>query len=129
MIPLPLQTAPRIGLNVLLLLAGVIALRLGESIFVPMIIALILAAMLGPAAMWLHRTIKLRWTLACLTVIFGLVLLNIVLTIFFAAAASRLAQQVPPPNDPEKVKAVYKNLREKLEAFSPWELDEVLFPP
>ena len=129
MVPLPLQTATRIGLNVLLLLAGVVALRLGESIFVPMIIALLLAAVLGPAAMWLHTAVKIRWTLACLIVIFGLVLLNIVLTLFFAAAASRLAQQVPPPNDSEKVKAVYLNLREKLEAFSPWELDEVLFPP
>ena len=61
MIPIPLNTATRIGLNVLLFLAGVVALRLGESVIVPLLVALLLATVLGPAAYWLHTRLKIRW--------------------------------------------------------------------
>src|SRR2546423_3902124 len=102
MIPIPLNAATRIGLNVLLLLAGVVALRLGESVIVPMLIALLLASVLGPAASWLHQTLKIRWTLACITVILGMVLVNLLITMVFSAAVTRLVNRLPNPNDSDK---------------------------
>jgi AI-2 transport protein TqsA len=128
MIPLSLNSATRIGLNVLLLLAGVVALRLGESVVVPLIIALILASVLAPAASWLQRALGIRWTLACAAVIVGLVLLNVFLTLFFWATVSRMAQQFPSANDPKQMIEMYQRIRGKLEGLSPWELDPILFP-
>src|SRR5581483_2045028 len=128
MIPFSLNTATRVGLNVFLLLAGVVALRLGESVVVPLIIALILASVLAPAAAWLQRTLSIRWSLACLSVIFGLVLLNVFLTLFFWATVSRMAQQFPAANDPGQMIDMYQRVRGKVEQISPWPLDPVLFP-
>jgi predicted PurR-regulated permease PerM len=51
---LNLSAATRWGLNLLVLLGLIAALSLGKPIFVPMIIALLLAAMLWPAAKWLN---------------------------------------------------------------------------
>src|SRR6476659_7042485 len=133
MIPVPLHTAGRIGLNVLLLLAGVVALRLGQSVIVPMLIALLLVSVLGPAAYWLHQTFKIRWSLACVTIIVGLVLINLLLTIIFSGFVSRMAAQIPNPNDPnptakaERLK-LWKDLRAKIEDLSPWPLDPDIFP-
>jgi AI-2 transport protein TqsA len=128
MIPISLNTATRVGLNILLLLAGVVALRLGESVLVPLIIALLLASVLAPAAAWLQQLLGIRWSLACLTVIFGLVMLNVFLTIFFWATVSRMAQQFPAPNDPDQMIHMYKQVREKLQRISPWDLDPIVFP-
>src|SRR4030081_2924786 len=77
MIPIPLNTAGRIGLKVLLFLAGVIALHLGETVIVPMLIALLLATVLGPAAHWLYTRMKMNWGLACITVILLLIVANV----------------------------------------------------
>jgi AI-2 transport protein TqsA len=129
MIPISLNTATRVGLNVFLLLAGVVALRLGEPVVVPLIIALLLASVLAPAANWLHLTLGIRWSLACLTVIVGLVLLNVFLTLFFWAAVTRMAQQFPAANDPEQMREMYQRIRGRIEQVSPWPLDPVLFPP
>ena len=61
MIPnISLHSATRLGINIFLLLAGVVALRLGESVIIPLIIALLLASVLGPAAMWLHHGAAVR---------------------------------------------------------------------
>ena len=78
---LPLTTAGRIGLSVLLFLAGVIALRLGETVIVPMLIALILATVLGPAAWWMHTKLNVRWSLACMSVVIGLVVASVLMHI------------------------------------------------
>src|SRR5690349_19270955 len=95
MIQIPFNRAMRLGINVVVMLAGVVALRLGQTVFIPAIIALLMAAVLGPAAGWLHRVLKIRWSLACLTVISGLILLNLGLMTIFAVAGARLVQQVP----------------------------------
>ena len=39
-----------LGINVVVMLAGVVALRLGPTLLIPAIIALLMAAVLGPAA-------------------------------------------------------------------------------
>ena len=43
----PLNTAGRIGLNIALLLAGVLALHFGKEVIVPILIALLLATVLA----------------------------------------------------------------------------------
>ena len=52
---LNLTTATRYGLNVLALLGLAVALYLGRSIFVPLTIAILLAAMLYPSAVRLQE--------------------------------------------------------------------------
>src|SRR5437764_1454395 len=105
MIPIPLNTVTRIGLNVLLLLAAIVALRLGESVIVPMLIALLLATVLGPAAYWLHKTLKIRWGLACTTVVVMLIVANLLIISVFSASVMRIVNQL---SDQKKVLEVYK---------------------
>ncbi|MSQ94992.1 MAG: AI-2E family transporter [Gemmataceae bacterium] len=122
---LPFNTASRIGLSVLLLLTGVVGLYLGEPVFVPLLISLMLATVLGPAAAWLHQTLKIRWSLACITVVILLVVANLLITTVFAASVARVVNQL---SDEKKVKEAYNEFRTKLEKMSPGPLDEGLFP-
>lgn len=122
---LPLNAAGRIGLSVLLLLAGVVALHLGQSIFVPMLISLLLASVLGPAATWLHSSFNIRWGVACITVIIALVLANTLVVTALSMSVLRVANQL---TNPDKVIEGYKDFRTKLARVSPLELDEELFP-
>src|SRR5262245_58740632 len=115
-----LNTAGRIGLNVALLLAGVAALRFGEPVFVPIFISLLLATVLGPAAVWLHEKCKLPWSLACISAIIGLVLANMLIVAVFSASVIRLANQFSKEED---VVQRYIEFRTKLENLSPFELD------
>jgi predicted PurR-regulated permease PerM len=126
MLNVPLNTATRLGLNVLGLLAMVVALRLGETVFIPTIIALLVAAVLGPGAVWLHKKLKIRWTLACITVITLLVLFNLLITMVFALAITRMLQVVPRTD--EDLLKTYNSFRAKLDQISPVPLDEDLFP-
>ncbi|MCI0379202.1 MAG: AI-2E family transporter [Gemmataceae bacterium] len=126
MIPFPTNTATRVGINILILLGSVVALRLGQTVFIPIVIALLLAAVLGPAAEWLHAKLKIRWTLSCLTVIVGLLLLNLFIFMVFGVAFARMAQQFPS-TDKEIIK-YFNDFRGKLEQIWPWPLDEELFP-
>lgn len=120
---LPLNAAGRIGLSVLLLLAGVVALHLGQSVFVPMLISLLLASVLGPAAIFLHRNFKIRWGVACITVVLGLVLVNTLIVTVFSASVMRVVNQL---SDKDQALSVYKQFRSKLEKFG--DFDEALFP-
>lgn len=124
MIPLGLQAATRIGINIVLLCAGVVALKYGEAIFIPTIIALLLASILMPAAHWMHQSLRIRWSLACTTVIFLVLLVNLVVMALFSLSLSRILQQT----NEEQIRSVYFRLRDQLSALSPWELDPRLFP-
>ena len=121
----PLNTAGRIGLNVLLLLAGVVALRLGESVIVPMLIALILATVLGPTAAWLNQVLKIRWGLACMTVMVGLILANVLITAVFSASITRLVTRL---SNKKEFLNTYNEFRDKVENVSPIDIDETLLP-
>jgi AI-2 transport protein TqsA len=123
--PLP-QGTTRLGINIVLLLAGVVALRLGQSVIIPLIIAMLLAAVLGPAAAWLHRVLRFSWPMACLTVICGLVLVNLLLILVFTVAATRMVQQLPSGN--QEIFQFYEKFRANLEQAWPWPLDHELFP-
>jgi predicted PurR-regulated permease PerM len=122
----PLNTAGRIGLNVALMLAAVLALYFGQRIFVPLLISLLLAVMLGPVAMWLHQTFKLRWGISCVSVIIALVLTNILVVTIFSASVMRLVNQL---SNPDTTLKLYKDFRVRLEKVSFGPLDEDLLPP
>src|ERR1051325_4252117 len=121
----PLPTAGRIGLYVLLLLAGVVALRLAEAVIVPLLVALLLVTVLGPAAMWLQEKLKIRWFLACITVVIALVLANLIIFIVFSSSVTSVVARM---SNEEEIIKMYKKLRTNLEAVSPLKLDEDVFP-
>src|ERR1700732_415954 len=123
--PLP-QATTRLGINIVLLLAGVVALRLGQSVIIPLLIAMLLAAVLGPAASWLHRVLRFSWPMACLSVICGLVVVNLLLILVFTVAATRMVQQLPSSN--QEIFQFYEKFRANLEQAWPWPLDHELFP-
>ncbi|MCS6852147.1 MAG: AI-2E family transporter [Gemmataceae bacterium] len=123
-----LSDATRIGLNLLALLGAVLALRLGESVFVPTVLAVLLAALLWPAATWLNHRLRLPWSLACLLVVVGLVFLNLLVTTGFVMAVTRIVQRLPRPNDFQSQAEVYNIFRQRIEEISPVPLDNDYFP-
>jgi predicted PurR-regulated permease PerM len=126
-------------LNALILLGMVLALYLGHSIFIPTVIALLLAAMLWPSADWLltrgipfpgvagraefpwlrpclHR-LKVPWTIACTLVVSLLVIVAFTILLGIAVAIPKLLQAVP--NTPDKEQETYEQLKIKLNRISP----------
>jgi predicted PurR-regulated permease PerM len=117
---LTLTPIMRWGLGIVGVLAVVILLRLGEAFFVPPVIALLLAAVLWPGAAWLHRRLGLPWGFSCMTVLTGLILLNLVVTFGFSASLFRMLQGFP--NDPQgqAQQELYTKIRTKVEMMSPF---------
>ncbi|MBL8799507.1 MAG: AI-2E family transporter [Planctomycetia bacterium] len=124
MISLNLTPPIRWGLNLLILLAGVILLRLGQAFFIPPVIALLLAAVLWPGAGWLHQKLRMPWSLACLTGVTGVFVLNLIVTLGFRLAAARLLKGMPNPNYPAGQQQLYTQIREKVQLVSPFPLEE-----
>jgi predicted PurR-regulated permease PerM len=125
---LNLNSATRWGLNLLALLGGVLALYLGQSIFVPTIIALLLAAMLWPLVRGMHTGLRFSWGFSCMLVVMGLVALNLFITLGFVVAIPKLMQDLPAPHDQEGQVRIYQRVREQLASISPVPLDEEYFP-
>ena len=128
MVSLNLSSVTRWGLNLLALLAAVIALHLGHTIFIPTILALLLAAMLWPAVRWLHQKCRLSWTLSCLLMTGLLVTINLLLTGLFVLAVPKLLQDMPAPHDIDGQKKIYRQIRSRIQDVSPFPLDEEYFP-
>jgi predicted PurR-regulated permease PerM len=120
-----LPPAARIGLYVLLLLAGVFALHLAQSVIVPLLVALLLATVLGPGAVWLQQNLKIRWSLACVTVVVLLVLANLMIFVVFSSAVTGVVARM---SNEEKIIEMYKKLRNNMERYSPVKIDEDVFP-
>jgi predicted PurR-regulated permease PerM len=121
-----LNPALRWGLTMLILLGGVIALSLGQSIFIPTVIALLLAAMLWPAVHGLHRGMRFSWPFASLVVVLGLVVLNLLVTTGLFLSVPKFLQDLPGPHDDEGLKEVYKKFRDQVSKIAP--LDEEYLP-
>lgn len=119
------STAGRIGLGVGLFLAGSIALRLGETVIVPILVSLLLATVLGPVAWWLYDRLKVRWSLACIVVVVLMIVANVMIASVFSASVMRLVNQL---SDEPKVIRVWINFRAQLQNVVPIELDEEIFP-
>ncbi len=146
---LNLSTATRWGLNVLILLGIIGALYLGRSIFIPTIFALLLATLLWPAAVWLHRygvslifpvpladfpwialraiNFRVPWSAACAVTVGGLVALTLLLTLGFGLAVTKMVQDLSLQSA-EDQQRVYTLFRQKLERISPVPLDEQYVP-
>jgi AI-2 transport protein TqsA len=122
---LNLTTATRMGLNSLALLGVAVALYLGESIFIPLTIAVLLAAVLWPVVEWLHRR-GIPWSLACMVSVLMLVVLNLVVTMGFVLAIPRMLQGLPSPNSYANQKQYYDNFRKQVIKVSPVSVDSVL---
>jgi predicted PurR-regulated permease PerM len=144
-----LSSATRWGLNAAILLSIVLALYLGQAIFIPLVISLLLAAMLWPTATWMHQAgvpvpwlsprrgipwlrptiarARVPWTMACLTVVTGFVLLVVLLIFAFGFGVSKLV--IDLAND-DKQREIYKDFRGKLERLSPSGIpdDDEYFP-
>jgi predicted PurR-regulated permease PerM len=121
------SNATRWGLNLLGLLGAIIALHLGESIIIPTIIALLLAAMLWPSVRWMHERLFFTWNFSCALAVGGLVILNIFVTLCLVIAVPKVLQDMPDMRDPDSQQRVYGLFRERLGTFMT--LDETYFPP
>lgn len=128
MINVNVTTATRVGLNMLALLGAVVALFLGQSLFIPLVIAVLLAAMLWPAAQWLNQRCRLRWSVACLVVVAGIVLLNVAVTLGLLLATASLIYELPDTTTEEGQRKLYKSIRNPLLSVFPASFIEEYFP-
>jgi len=122
-----LTTATRIGLNALGFLGLTVTLYLGKSVFIPMVIAAILAVLLWPAAVWLRSKARFPWPLACFTVICGLIVVNLGFFFGIAAAVPRIVQDLPNPTNQDQQKELYERIRNQVAIISQSSADEI-FP-
>jgi predicted PurR-regulated permease PerM len=125
MMNLNLTTATRIGLNCLALLGVAVALRLGESIFIPLTFALLLSAILWPVVEWLNRR-RIPWSISCMIAVGLLLSLLITVTLGFSLAGLRMIQGLPNPNDPKAIQYPYHKFRVQVQRLSPVPVDSVL---
>src|SRR5262249_5996060 len=101
---LPLNAATRLGLNILIVFGVIVALYLGKTVFLPLVIALLLAAVLGPAALWLHQRLKINWTMSCTLAVFSLVAIFALITAVLVLSLPRLLHVLPNINNETEVK-------------------------
>jgi AI-2 transport protein TqsA len=123
---LNLTSATRIGLNILGLLGITVALYLGKSIWIPLIIAALLAVILFPVVSWLNSKMRLSWMMAIFVALGVIIALNLSIFIGMASIIPRILQNVPGPNDLEMQKEVYRKVHDKLELFSPVSIEDVI---
>ncbi len=128
LVPLNLPSATRLGLNMVALLGVIVALHLGKTIFVPFVIAGLLAILLWPFTRWLVRVLRFPRFIACVTSLSGLVFLNAVLFVGMAVAVPSIVQDLPGPNDVEGQKKLYNRIRTQLQLASPVTIPEEMLP-
>lgn len=124
--PYLMTTATRVGLNLLAVLGAVIALYFGKPIFVPLVIAVLLAALAWPAAHGLHQALHFSWAFSCMLVVAGLVVLNVALTLSFALAVPRMLQDMPNLRTYQGQEQMYGIIRERVLMVVP--IDEKNYP-
>ena len=135
---LNLTGATRWGLNAVLLLGLVVALYLGRTILIPMVIALLLAALLWPAARrmnegvplpWLRRLPgfpwlrprlvrwRVPWALACTLLVAVLVAVILLVPLGTGMAIAQMLKEVP--RDDERQQVMYEHFRNRVAEISP----------
>ena len=119
------NTAIRWGGTAVILFALSLALYFGRSLFVPTVVALLLACMLWPAVGWLSRG-GLPWGAATIVVV-GLVFVLFIASIY---AASRTLPGIVEalPTSSERVQEVYSRFRDRIERIMPWAIDDDFLP-
>ena len=118
--------ATRWGVNGLILLGLTLALYYGQAIFIPTIIAVLLAAMLWPAVQWLNQAgvplpglraqprfpwllpcawrLRVPWSISCAAAVGVLLVFALAATLAFGLAIPKLLQSLP--NDERKSQEV-----------------------
>ena len=114
------------GLNLLALLGIATALWLGDSIFIPFTIAILLAAILWPVVQWLNQRLRVPWTIACAIAVSLLLSLFAVVTLGFVLAVPKMLLGLPRADDPADQERFYRNLRAQVMKVSPVGVDSVL---
>jgi predicted PurR-regulated permease PerM len=127
-VDLTLNVVTRYGLAAAAVLGAVILLRVGELFFIPVVIALLLASLLTPVVRWLNTRLRLPWSLACVTVVIGLVLLNLGITLGFVFAIPRLLQDLPDLRTSAGQKELYSMVRNQVAVISPALIDTANWP-
>src|SRR5262245_52528612 len=123
---LNLTSATRMGLNAMALLGLAIALWLGESIFVPLTIAVLLAAILWPLVQSLNERLRIPWTLACALAVGLLLAFFGLITLGFVLGGSKMLLDLPRPDSPEDQQQFYNGLRSQILKVSPVSVESVL---
>lgn len=128
MIPSNVTTFTRAVLNLLGLIGLVVALRWGEAIFIPSVMAVLLATLLWPTARWLHLRWAFPWSIACTTVVTGLVVVIIGVSIAFTLAITRIVQDLPVPRTTAEQLHLYERIRDRGAKILPHSLLNEYFP-
>ncbi len=124
---LNLTAFTRYGLNALGLLGVSVALYFGSSIFIPLTMSALLAALLYPMACWLNQKIRLPWFFACLTSIMILLLIASVVFSIAAIAIPQFINKLPTNEDgPQGWKQKYEDLAQNVNGVLPGRLANIL---
>lgn len=110
---LNLTTATRYGLNVLAAFGASMALYFGRSIFIPLTIAGLLAAMLWPWARWMHHRLRVPWFFACASAIGLLVVVVLLVAAMVVVSVPQILNDLPNPSVPGDFDKKYEALRER----------------
>jgi predicted PurR-regulated permease PerM len=121
---LNLTTATRIGLNLSAMLGIAALLRLGASIFIPLILSVLMASILFPSARFMNQRLRVPWFFACLSVLLTTVAMFILVFVAFAIAIPRTIEGLPKTEEAWKVQ--YKRIQGNLRQVIPYKLDHAL---
>ncbi len=92
---LNLTLATRIGLNLCAIFGISAALKLGGSVFIPIVFSVLLASVLYPFAKFMHEKLALPWFFSCLFALLGLVIIHLVVIGAFAWAIPKTIVGLP----------------------------------
>jgi AI-2 transport protein TqsA len=124
---LNLSALTRYGLNCLGLLGVSIALYFGSSIFIPLTMAGLLAALLYPMARGLHEKLWMPWFLACLSAITILVVFATAVLLIIVLSVPQFVNRLPTTEEgPTGWKARYTAVAKNLQSISPYSLEKIL---
>ena len=126
MLSIPVTNATRVGLNLLVLLGFVLALYLGKSIFIPLVLAVLLAALVYPTVSGLHRWLHFSWGFSSLLAVGGLVVLNVLVTLAFVLAITTVLQGIPDLRTEAGQEDMYRIVRNRVGMLMT--LDQEYFP-
>jgi len=123
---LNLTHATRIGLNLSAMLGIAVLLKLGASLFIPLILSVLMASILYPGARFLNTRWGMPWFFACVMVLLAAVALFILVFVAFAIAIPRTIESLP--RNEEAWKLQYKQIQRNLAQIIPYKLDAALPP-
>ena len=117
---LNLTAFTRYGLNFLGMLGVSVALYFGSSIFIPLTMSALLAALLYPLAAGLHLKLRLPWFFACFSSIMILIVMAGTVTVIAAAAIPQFINRLPSSEEgKDGWKQKYEDVAENLHAMFP----------